>query len=180
MTTRTKPIYVCNPPPPRCRKPIDPTFDAGISVRHSPSCTGTICGLFACDGGNWRVTNNGTLDRSKWIEGWIISQLFTRGEVDCNEHPLGKRDGGWWADSFRNLSADSRVKEGFKLWAVKWAPMGNATLVTAEAFAHEGVALLINWGVPSKLKIPPVYVRRHNQHLPNKLGGSWIASTFPL
>jgi hypothetical protein len=94
--TQVKPFYVCDPSDDRCVRPVEAHMMPGISVRHSPSCTGNVCNLFACDGGNWRVTNQGTLDRAEWIKGWAITQLFTRAFVDCQEHPLSERGGGWW------------------------------------------------------------------------------------
>src|SRR5262245_9548882 len=186
MTTRTKPIYVCNPPPRRCSRPVDETFDAGISPRHSPSCTGNVCGLFACDGANWRVTTNGTLDRSHWIEGWIISQLFTRGQVDCREHPFehspqqGKIDGGWWADSFRTASTNSRFKSGSKLWALKWSPVNNETLMKAQQYAQDALAPLLMWGVVSNLTVTPMYIGKDTIHLHIKVSGPGVASTFTI
>ena len=127
----------CAPEPPRCRAPISQPFRPGISTRSSPRCDGEICNLFSCGGGNWRVTNSGTLDRTRWIEGWIITQLTTRGEIDCDQHPLGKRDGGWWADAFRT----DRFRSGSKLWALQWARDLNQTLLTAKEYAYEALQI---------------------------------------
>src|SRR5262245_27585006 len=118
----TTAINPCAPAPKRCKAaPVYPLSRPGISARHVPACTGSYCDLIGCGGPNWRVTNAGTLDRTHWVEGWIATQLFTRGAVTCEEHPLGKRDGGWWADSFR---ADG-FKSGSKLWSLQWAPITN-------------------------------------------------------
>src|SRR6516165_8125229 len=78
------PGWVCDRGDDRCVQMIQSPFMPGISVRHSPDCDDNICGqIFQCDGGNWRVTGQNTLDRSRWLEGWAITQLLTRGFVDC-------------------------------------------------------------------------------------------------
>jgi len=61
-----------------------------------------------------RITAAGQLDRSRWLEGWIIAQLTTREEVSCEEHPLKKRAGGWWTPS----ATRPAFRTGSKLWAL--------------------------------------------------------------
>ena len=149
------PLDPCAPEAKRCEPPIERTlFSPGISTRHSPHCDGDLCFLTYCGGGNWRLTNRGTLDRTKWIEGWAITQLFTRGEVSCEEHPLKKRDGGWWADSFR---IDTQFKSGSKLWSMNWHRVDSQTLLTAKHYAAEALQYLIAWGIASKIEITPLW-----------------------
>ena len=152
----------CDPGDDRCVRPVEPTFQPGISVRHSPSCSGNICGLFQCDGGNWRVTSRGTLDRSEWIKGWIMTQLLTRGQVDCRDHPLGKRDGGWWADAFRSADNYNGFRSGSKLWALQFSHGGasNEVLLRAKQYAQQALQPLLTWGIVSKLRIDALYVTR--------------------
>lgn len=138
----------CAPAPPRCSTVTRKLFQPGISVRHTPVCPGDLCYLEGCGGGNWRVTRGG-LDRSRWIEGWIYSQLTTRGEVSCEEHPLQVRAGGWWFDSMRTDS----FKIGSKLWALNWARVNPETLLLAKQWAEQALAYLIQWGIASSIKI---------------------------
>lgn len=156
--TRVSPPVICDPSDDRCVQQPGANFLSGISVRHSPSCTGAICGLFSCDGGNWRVTTEGTLDRSQWIKGWIVTQLFTRAFLDCEEHPLGQRGGGWWADAFRT----DDFKSGSKLWALLWTHGGasNQLLLTAKTYALEALQPLMGWGVVSSINVDALYVTR--------------------
>ena len=153
MTTMINP---CAPPPKRCKTPIYPLSQPGISARLIPTCAVSYCDLLGCGDPNWRVTNAGTLDRSHWIEGWIATQLFTRGEVSCQENPLGKRDGGWWADSFRS----DRFRSGSKLWSLQWSSVTNDTLVKARAYALEALQFLLAWGVASRLTVDALYISR--------------------
>jgi len=190
--TSVQPIWICDPRDDRCVRPVEPTFLPGISVRHSPSCTGDICALFACDGGNWRVTNENTLDRARWIEGWIITQLLTRGFVDCEEHPLQQRGGGWWADAFRAASTGrSRFRSGSKLWALKWRRGGatNDLLLQAKDYAYEALQYLETWGIVSELQIDAQFITRAITgvgipgaviHLKISIRGPGVASAFTL
>jgi len=175
--TGVQKIYICDPGDDRCVKPIEPPFLPGISVRHSPSCSDSLCNtVFQCDFGNWRITNENTLDRSKWIEGWIMTQLLTRGFVDCPEHPLSdmpgaplKRGGGWWADAFRVPSGAAGAggqartfNSGSKLWALQWRHGGatNDLLLQAEAYAIEALRPLSSWGIITTLSVKAVYLTR--------------------
>lgn len=191
--TGVKPLVRCEPYDDRCAHPSTPTFYPGISVRHSPSCTGQMCNLFECDGGNWRVTNRGTLDRSEWIKGWIMTQLLTRGLVDCDQHPLGRRDGGWWADAFRTPGQGTgstgrgtdrnraTFKSGSKLWSLQWRHGGatNDLLLLAQSYAYEALNYLLSWGIVSALTINAVYVARGNIPLPGAIIELRIKVTGP-
>src|SRR5262245_9289943 len=117
------------PPPPRCGSPEFPLFQPGISTRLIPQCSATFCECDVTGVGRYRVTPQGTLDRSHWIEGWIINQLSTRGEVSCDEHTLHDRAGGWWADAFRQPVG---FKSGSKLWTLQWAHVTNDALIIAK------------------------------------------------
>jgi len=88
------------------------------------------------------VSTAGSLDRSEWLKGWIISQLTTRGEVSCDEHPLKIRVGGWWADSFRSPAT---FKSGSKLWALQWSYVTNEALIAARQYAAQALAPLMQW-----------------------------------
>lgn len=141
------------PPPPRCGTRYTETFKPGISARRIPSCSDWHCGLQPGDP-NWRVTDMGTLDRARWIEGWVATQLFTRGQVECNEHPLGERAGGWWADAFRS----DRFRSGSKLWSLQWSRVDNDALLRAKHYALEAVDPLRAWGFATRIDIDPTYV----------------------
>jgi len=164
----------CAPAPQRCIETLEHPFQPGISTRPSPRCSGDVCNLFACGGGNWRVSNQGTLDRSRWIEGWIMTQLLTRGQIDCEEHPLGENEGGWWADAFR---ADA-FKSGSKLWALQWAHADNDALLTAKQYATEALSYLVNWGIVSTLIITPFYITRSVIQLHISIAGPGVSSAF--
>jgi phage gp46-like protein len=186
MATINPTPWKCEPTDDSCVRPVEPTFKPGIAVKHSPSCSGNICGLFQCDGGNWRVTSAGTLDRSEWIKGWIMTQLLTRGQIECTEHPLGKRDGGWWADAFRTSNSVSRFQSGSKLWALQFASGGspNQLLVRAKQYAQEALSYLVSWGIVSKLTIDALFVSRSAYgmiiHLRIKVAGPGAASGFTV
>lgn len=158
--------YRCEEPDDRCARPYMPTFMPGISVRHSPSCGGGFCGIFGCDGGNWRMTNEGTFDRSKWIQGWIMTQLLTRGFVDCDEHPLGQRGGGWWADAFRPDQGGRAFQSGSKLWALNWYGRGAGPdlLLRAKEYAREALAPLRSWGIVSELEVAARWAARGSKY----------------
>jgi len=146
---------ICAPTQPRCGTTNYPLFQLPISDRRIPECSPPTCPQ-ECTGGNAALhpTNFGTLDRSRWIEGWIIRQLFTRGRVECEEHYLNKRDGGWWADSFRSDSFSS----GSKLWSLKWGRVNNETLILAKRYAADALQPLLAWGVVATLIVGARYV----------------------
>lgn len=138
----------CAPAPPRCASVTRTLFQPGISVRHTPVCPGDLCYLEGCGGGNWRLLR-GTLDRSRWIEGWIMTQLMTRGEVSCDEHPLKERAGGWWFDAFQV----DNFKIGSKLWALNWARVNAETLLLAKQWAQDALHPLLQWGIASTVTV---------------------------
>jgi phage gp46-like protein len=107
----------------------------------------------SCGGGNWRVMR-GSLDRTRWIEGWIYSQLTTRGEVSCEDHPLQVRDGGWWFDAFQ----PDNFRIGSKLWALNWARVNNETLLLAKQWAGDSLEWLRSWGIASQLNIDATWI----------------------
>lgn len=165
--TGVRSVWICDPQDDRCVRHVESPFMPGISVRHSPSCDGAMCALFACDGGNWRLTGQGTLDRAEWIKGWIITQLFTRGLVECNEHPLGVRAGGWWADSYRGetgirAAGGQRFRSGSKLWALAFAHGGasNDVLLRAMEYAREAISPLKRWGFANSIAVDAVWIAR--------------------
>jgi phage gp46-like protein len=139
-----------------CRTVYQQPFKTGVSFRHVPACDGSHCDLYGCGGPNMRVTNQGTLDRSHWLEGWISHQLLTRGEVSCDEHPLKKRDGGWWFDSFRQPAGQFRT--GSKLWSLNWNRVTNESLMLAKQYANQSLQYLVAWGIASSVKIETTYV----------------------
>lgn len=140
-----------------CRPQFYPLFNTGISNRQVPICDGPYCECETPAMARLRITREGTLDRSHWIEGWVIAQLVTRGEISCEEHILKKRDGGWWADSFRPTSD---FKSGSKLWSLQWAMVTNEALIMAKQYATQAIQYLLAWGVASTLKVDTKYVSR--------------------
>ena len=167
-------VSACTPPPePVCRSRNYPLFKTPISAQRTPECSPPRCPT-ECTGGNpnVRINNLGTLDRSKWIEGWITTQLFTRGQIDCEDHPLGKRDGGWWADAFRTGLA---FRSGSKLWALKWERVTNATLMKAKEYTVEALSYLLAWGVVSSLTVTPTYVSHNVLHITIKITGPGVS-----
>lgn len=197
--TMVRKTWICDPGDDRCVKPIEQPFLPGISVRHSPSCSDHLCNtVFQCDFGNWRITNQNTLDREKWIEGWIMTQLLTRGWVDCDEHPLSdmpgnpiKRGGGWWADAFRASGGGGArsFNSGSKLWALQWVHGGatNSLLLQAETYAREALRYLVSWGIVSTLTVKAGYLTRAINssgfpgaviHLRVSVKGPGVSSTY--
>lgn len=176
-------LNVCAPPPPRCVTRNYPVFQTPISSRRVPECSPPDC-PGECTGGNpaVRVTSMGTLDREKFIEGWITQQLFTRGRVECEDHPLGKSDGGWWADSFRpdtgggGRTGGGRFVSGSKLWALKWRTVTNDTLIRAKQYAQEALAYLVDWGFVSTLNIATFYVSHNVMHIKVAISGPGVSS----
>jgi phage gp46-like protein len=172
---------VCAPPAPICRTTNYPVFNTPISARRIPECSPPPCPT-ECTGGNpaVRVTSFGTIDRSKWIEGWITSQLFTRGQVECDEHPLGKRDGGWWADSFRPRvgGGGNDFRSGSKLWALKWSYVTNDTLLTAKQYTLDALSYLIDWGIVATMDVTTLYVSHNVMHINVKITGPGVSRAF--
>jgi phage gp46-like protein len=158
----------CAPPVERCESPNYPLFTPGISTRMIPQCSVSFCDCPQVAVGRYRVTAQGALDRSHWIEGWIINQLSTRGEVSCEEHPLGKRDGGWWADSFRTPAG---FRSGSKLWSLQWRHVTNDALITAKQYASEALQYLVVWGIASRLIVETSYISRNVMQLAVKVIG---------
>jgi len=169
------PGAICAPPQPVCRTVNYPLFERPITMRRVPECTPAPCPT-DCTGGNpaLHVNNLGTLDRDKWLESWIIRQLFTRGRVECEEHPLGKADGGWWADSFRT----DQFSTGSKLWSLKWSYATNEALITAKRYALEALNWLINWGIVATLDVTTLYTSRKVMSLIVKITGPGISRTM--
>ena len=73
-------------------------------------------------------TSTGTIDRAEWIKGCVMAQLTTHGAVSCEEPPLRKRAGGWWADAFRSPVGFSI---GSKLWTLQGAFVTNEAMLLA-------------------------------------------------
>lgn len=165
-------LNVCAPPPPRCKTRNYPVFQTPISSRRVPECSPPACPQ-ECTGGNpaVRVTSMGTLDREKFIEGWITRQLFTRGRIECDEHPLGKADGGWWADSFR----PDQFRSGSKLWALKWSYVTNETLMKAKEYTLQALYYLTGWGIVSTMNVTPLFVSHNVMHIKIRITGPGIS-----
>lgn len=155
----------CDPTPSDpCRSPIYPLFNTGIAVRQIPLCSeGPFCECPVPSVARYRIDASGTLDRSNWIEGWIIGQLSTRAEVTCEEHSLQKRGGGWWADSFRRPVG--QFISGSKLWALQWSFVTNEALIMAKQYASQALQYLLAWGIASSLKIETSYVSKQCMRL---------------
>lgn len=172
---------ICAPPPPVCRTTIYPSFQTPISARRIPECSPPDCPQ-ECTGGNpaVRSTSLGTLDREKFLEGWITSQLFTRGQVECHEHPLGKRDGGWWADAFRPHvgGGGNDFKSGSKLWALKWGRVSNELLLQAKQWTLEALSYLVDWGIVSDLNVVALYVSSNVMKISIKITGPGVSRAF--
>jgi len=150
-------INPCAPPSDPCRSPVVPLFHSGISMRQVPLCEGPYCECPSPSYARMRITSGGTLDRSRWLESWMISQLTTRGEVACDEHPLKRRAGGWWADSFRT-PAGFRI--GSKLWALQYSSATDDALILAKQYATLALNPLMAWGIASRIQIDATYVSR--------------------
>jgi len=182
--TRSMQPWVCESQDNSCVRPIEPIFQPGMSVRRLPSCSTNICDLSQLGGGNLRVTNQGTLDRSEWIKGWCFKQLETRGLVDCAEHPLGQRSGGWWADAFRTRGSNPRFRSGSKLWALQFAHGGaaNQVLLQAKQYAQAALAPLVSWGIASKVAIDVLFVSMRPAVILLKVtvSGPGLAASFSL
>lgn len=147
----------CVPPPDPCRSPVETLFRSGISARQVPLCEPPACDCEAPSYGRMRIAMGGTLDRSRWLEGWIYMQLTTRGEVDCSVSATGQREGGWWADSFRR---DGGFRTGSRLWALQGRMVNNETLITARTYATQALTYLLNWGIASKVSVDTSYVSK--------------------
>jgi len=167
-----RPTNICAPPKPVCRTTEFPSFERPITMRRVPECSPPTCPQ-ECVGGNaaLHINNLGTIDRDRWLEAWIIGQLFTRGRVECDEHPLGKRDGGWWADSFRT----DQFSSGSKLWSLKWRVANNEALITARQYALEALGYLTTWGLVATLDVRAMYASRQVMNLFVKITGPGIS-----
>ncbi len=152
---------LCAPPPARCKKPISTFKIPGISTRRIPLCAPSNCEGCQPGVGEWYLNRQGTLDRTHWIEGWVATQLFSRGLALCDENPLGKRSGGWWADSFRS----DNFKSGSTLWMLRWKSVSNQTLIDAKTIALDALQPLIAWGIASNIIVTPTYVTRQVMQL---------------
>src|SRR5215467_8860602 len=135
-------IDPCAPPAPRCRDRISPPFKPGIATRRIPVCSPVFCEGLQPGEPNWFVNAFGTLDRTNWIKGWVASQLFTRGQVECVDSPMQKRSGGWWADSFRSTQG-RMFHSGSLLWTLQWSRVTNKTLTDAKQMAYDAVNHLL-------------------------------------
>ena len=147
----------CLPPQDPCRSPVVPLFNSPLSFRQIPLCEGPYCDCPQPSYARMRITAAGTLDRSRWLEGWIIAQLITRGEVSCEEHPLKQRAGGWWADAFRNPAG---FKTGSKLWALQFSLATNDAMIMAKQYATQALNPLLAWGIASRINIGVSYVSK--------------------
>jgi len=171
------PQHICAPPPPRCRTRSYPLFQPPIASRRIPLCRPPNCEGIQEGDPNLHVNKMGTLDRNDWLRGWVIKQLFTRGQVECGDRDSGEhppyikhpRLGGWWADAFRgNTSVTSRgsaFRSGSKLWTLQWNHVTNQTLMQAKDFAFEAISYLVAWGIASKIDIVPWYISRRVMRL---------------
>ena len=137
----------------RCRPQAQPQFRTGISTRAIPSCTNGDCGAEP----SWRVTRSGTVDRSHWIEGWILNQLNTRGRATCQESGLDRDSGGWWMDSFR----PQEFKSGSKLWSLQWANDLDLAMRAAKSYAEDALVYLKQWGIASRIQVEAEYICRN-------------------
>jgi len=167
------PQHLCGPEPPPCRTRNYPLFHPPIASRRIPLCRPPNCEAIQEGEPNLHVNTFGTLDRVDWLRGWIIVQLFTRGQVECDETPPRIRGhprlGGWWADAFRgNQSVTGRgsaFRSGSKLWTLQWSHVTNETLMLAKEFALEAISYLLSWGIASKIDITPWYISRRVMRL---------------
>lgn len=196
-------IDPCAPPPPRCRDRIIPPFKPGISTRRIPLCASAGCDCDQQGMGEWYVTYRNTLDRTQWIKGWAITQLFTRGQVECADSPVGartpppgeplsgatpagKRSGGWWADSFRGgarnptTGTNRQFRSGSLLWTLKWSRVTNRTLMNAKAYAEDALSYLVAWGICSRIEINASYVSRNVMRLAIRLFGPGVSTSVVL
>jgi len=148
-------INPCLPPPERCRSPVVPLFNLPLSFRQVPLCEGPYPECPRPAYPRMRVTSAGTLDRAEWIKGWVMAQLTTRGAVSCEEHPLRRRVGGWWADAFRRPVG---FTTGSKLWSLQWVFVTNEALILAKSYATIALNPLIAWGVASKITVEVSYI----------------------
>jgi len=170
----------CSPPLPPCRTRNYPLFQPPISSRRIPLCRPPNCEGIQEGEPNLNVNRMGTLDRSDWLRGWVIAQLFTRGQVECDETPPHiprghPRLGGWWADAFRGDQAvtgrGSVFRSGSKLWTLQWSHVTNETLMLAKEFALEAIGYLLGWGIVSKIEVTPWYISRRVMRLDILLRG---------
>lgn len=166
-------INPCLPPPDPCGAAVAPLFQSGVSIRQVPLCEGPYCDCQTPGYGRARITGAGTLDRSQWLEGWIIGQLTNRAEVSCDEHPLKRRAGGWWADAFRKPAG---FRTGSKLWALQWALVTNEALIAAKQYATQALAPLLAWGIASRVNVQATFVSRMVMRLTVTVTGPGVAA----
>jgi len=171
--TQVSTINPCLPAPDPCASPVVPLFNSPISFRQIPLCDGPYCDCPSPSYGRMRLTSAGTLDRSRWLEGWIIAQLTTRGEVSCDENPLKKRAGGWWADAFRTPAG---FRTGSKLWALQWSFVTNDSLIMAKQVATQALNPLMAWGIASRIRIEASFVSRKVMKLAITVTGPGIST----
>jgi len=174
------PAHLCEPPPARCRTRNYPLFQPPISWRRIPLCRPPNCEEIQEGDPNLHVNRQGTLDRIDWIRGWVITQLFTRGQVECDESPPyiprgHPRLGGWWADAFRGggsvTARGAAFRSGSKLWALQWNHVTNQTLTQAKEFALDAISYLLAWGIASRIDVHPWYISRRVMRLDIKISG---------
>lgn len=139
-----------------CGKPSS-LFRPGISTQLISSCV-TCCDIGRTGSPNWNVGRDKTLDTTEWVKGWILNQLSTRAEVTCEEEEAisSRKRGGWWADSFRDVT----FKTGSKLWSLQWSQTINATLETAKRYAEEALSYLVAWGIADSVTVSASYVNK--------------------
>jgi|SRR5215510_9983500 len=167
------PQHLCAPPPPRCRTRNYPPFRPPIASRRIPLCRPPNCEGLEEGEPHLHVNRMATLDRIEWIKGWVIVQLFTRGQVECDEDPPHfyghPRLGGWWADAFRGgesvTARGAAFRSGSKLWTLRWSFVTNDTLIKAKEFAYDAINYLVAWGIASKIEINPWYISRQVMRL---------------
>jgi phage gp46-like protein len=162
----------CLPVPDPCITELHDLFNTPISIRRAGLCEGPYCDCIQPGYGRARITSHGTLDRSRWIEGWIWSQLATRGEISCDEHVLRKRAGGWWADAYRNPA--NSFRSGAKLWALQWQFVTNEALMMAKAYAQQALSPLMLWGIASRIVVEVKYISQKVMQLHIKITGPGV------
>ena len=148
-------INPCLPPPERCRSAVMPLFTSPLSFRQVPLCEGPYPECARPAYPRMHITAAGTIDRAEWLKGWIMAQLTTRGAVNCEEHPLKRRAGGWWADAFRNPVG---FQTGSKLWTLQWAFVTNEALLLAKQYATSALNPLLAWGIAANIGVEVSYV----------------------
>lgn len=183
MIAYIPPRNLCEPEPQRCRTATFPVFQPPISSRRIPLCRPANCENIQEGEPNLNVTGAGTLDRRDWLRGWVMTQLFTRGQIECTDAPPfidHSRAGGWWADAFRSGEyvggRGSAFVSGSKLWSLQWNHVNNQTLMMARQFALEAISYLLSWGIASKIDVAPWYISRNVMRLEILLKGPGLGT----